>query len=90
MVLSYQILEFVRLHVIQKKVDMLKLSRGHISRRFVTNASYARIKYVAGYCVFKLRKKIPEANNTKLYNKTKQGQNQYKESKCCLKIIARF
>jgi len=57
MVLSYQILEFVRLHVIQKKVDLLKLSSGHISRRFVTNASYARIKYVAGYCVFKLRKK---------------------------------
>lgn len=87
MMICYDILEEVRVPVLQKKVDLLKISGGHISRRYVTNASHARIRYVAGYCVSTLRKRYTRTKKLKLYDKRKEGQIQYKQSKCNLSII---
>ena len=57
-IICYKVLEFVKLFFIQKKVDLLQIPSNKLSKRYVTNASRARIRYVAGYCVASLRRSL--------------------------------
>ncbi|WAR18199.1 PIF1-like protein [Mya arenaria] len=72
---------YPEIHTAQK-VDLLGISSGHVSRRYVTTSSHARVRYVAGYCVSKLRKKYVDAKKSKLFSTSEEGHNLYHEAKC--------
>ena len=86
--ICYDILESVRIFFIQQKVDLLKITGANIPKRYQTNASKARIRYVGGYCLSTLRKKYIGIRNSNIYSKTFEGQCSYDTAKCALKIIS--
>ncbi|WAR14614.1 hypothetical protein MAR_004719, partial [Mya arenaria] len=70
----------------EKKVDLLTISNRPISKRTVTNASMARIRYIGGYCIAKsiaayedavicvdLLSELKEEIREKFYNGVKQN-----------------
>ncbi|XP_052762012.1 uncharacterized protein LOC128204651 [Mya arenaria] len=86
-IVCYNIVEAIRLFYLKQKVDLLKITKGNIPKRQVTDASRARIRYVAGYCLASLRKKYTKIQHSNLYSKTKEGQDIYSEAKCTVSIL---
>lgn len=84
MIVAYKIVEFVRSFYIERKVNQLKLGSVPIYRRFVTNASRSRIRYVAGYCVSSLRAKYEKEKKSKMFSR---NEEEYVEAKCRVDII---
>ncbi|WAR09810.1 PIF1-like protein [Mya arenaria] len=87
-IVCYNIVEAVRLFFLKQKVDLLKITKGNVPKRQVTDASRARIRYVAGYCLASLRKKYTKIQHSYLYSKTKEGQDS--EAKCTVSILNTF
>lgn len=87
MTICYDILESIRIFYIKEKVDLLKILGGSIPKRHETNASKARVRYVAGYCLATLKKRYTTMKRSNLYSKTSEGQGSYEYAKCALKFI---
>ncbi|KAL4217004.1 hypothetical protein ACF0H5_023460 [Mactra antiquata] len=86
-IVCYNILEAVRVYYVKQKVRLLKVSEGGIRQRHVTNASKARIRYVAGYCVAALRKKYIKIQRSNMFSKVSHGQEMYTDAKWILYIL---
>lgn len=82
----YKVLESIKLFALKQKVELIQATVSKVPQRFVTDTSKARIRYVAGYCVAKLRKKYQSHQKSNMFSKTKEGQASYQDSKsmCCL------
>ncbi|XP_045173548.2 uncharacterized protein LOC123535080 [Mercenaria mercenaria] len=87
LITCYKVLESIRLFCIEKKVELIQKETSRIQRRFVTSSSKARIRYVAGYCVSKLRQKYVKKQKSNLFSKSKESQNSYAEAKCKVSIL---
>lgn len=87
MIVCYNLVEAVRLFYLKQKVDLLKIGSGNIAKRCVTDASRARVRYVAGYCLASLRKKYTKMQASNLCSKSKQGQDTYTEAKWVVSIL---
>ena len=87
MSICYDILESVRIFCIKEKVNLLTITGANIPQRQETNAAKARIRYVAGYCLSSLRKKLVNMRSGNIYSKTSEGQASYDYAKCALKLI---
>jgi hypothetical protein len=81
MIVCYNLIEAVRLFYLKQKVDLLKISSSFITKRHVTDASRARVRYVAGYCLASLRKKFVKIQKSNLCSTSKVGQDMYIEAK---------
>ncbi|XP_060595521.1 uncharacterized protein LOC132749678 [Ruditapes philippinarum] len=81
MIVCYNLIEAVRLFYLKQKVDLLKISSSFITKRRVTDASRARVRYVAGYCLASLRKKFIKIQTSNLCSTSKVGQDMYIEAK---------
>lgn len=83
--ICYNILEAVRIYFLQEKANIFEQVQMKIQPRTVTDASKARICYVAGYCVAKLKNKYSKMKCTNTF--TESGQGIYKSSKICCSIL---
>ena len=88
MIVCYNILESVRLFFLKEKVNLLQISHNMEGKRHITDASRARVRYVAGYCLASLRKTYSRMLRTHLYDTTKDGQNLYSDARIIMFIIS--
>lgn len=73
----YKVLELVRQFHIKKQVDLTERSTSKVPRRYVADASNARLRYVARYCVAALRKRYTKLQKSHLYSTSNEGQDLY-------------
>jgi len=86
-IICYKVLESIKLYTLKQKVELIQATASRVPQRFVTDTSKARIRYVAGYCVAKLRKKYQKHQKSNLFSKTKEGQASYQESKSMCSLL---
>lgn len=86
-IICYRITECIREFVIEQKVTELPSSSVKVPKRFVTDASRPRIRYVAGYCVSALRKRYTQIKQSKMFSHSKEAQSAFREAKISINII---
>jgi hypothetical protein len=86
----YMIVEYIRDFILTQRLELLQTQGMNVNRRFVTDASRSRIRYVAGYCVAKLRKKYVQVLQSNMFTKSKTSQTKFKEAKYTLLILNSF
>ncbi|KAH3823811.1 hypothetical protein DPMN_125633 [Dreissena polymorpha] len=89
-IVCYKMFEYIREFVLQQRVQLLKESTMNIYKRTVTDASRSRIRYVAGYCVAKLRKKYVQVLKSNMFSCSKASQTTFKEARQTLLILNSF
>jgi len=87
MIVCYHVLEYVRMFCIKKKVDLLTINSGTMPRRYVSDSSKARVRYVAGYCVAKLRHRYIETKKSNMHKTSAADQEKYHEAESAVDIL---
>ena len=65
-IVCYKLVEYIRESPSEKRAQLLHGTSRRVNTRFVTDTSRSRIRYVAGYCVAKLRKKKKNRKTSKV------------------------
>ncbi|MEW8545726.1 MAG: hypothetical protein AB2693_19565 [Candidatus Thiodiazotropha sp.] len=86
-IVCYRITEYIREYVIAQKVAELTSTEIHLSKRFITDSTKPRIRYVAGYCVASLRKRYLRLKNSRIFSSLKADQHAFKEAKTAVTIL---
>ena len=77
----------IRKYILAKQIQTLPVSNNSFTQRSVTAASDARIRYIAGYCVCKLKQKYSKTKSSHMYKLDKHSMNIYKESQHILNLL---
>lgn len=77
----------IRKHILKKKTELYTIANRNISNRTVTNASQARVRYVGGYCIAKLRHSYKQKKQTSMYKVDEDGQALFEESVCAVNTL---
>lgn len=88
--IAYKLTVAVRKYILSEKEKMFPTSDRPISNRDITEASRARIRYVGGYCINKIRQEHLSVAKRNMYSKSVHGQIQYEKSCEMLKVINNF
>lgn len=86
----YMIVEYIRQFLLEQRVQLIQSNVRKITKRFTTDASRSRIRYVAGYCVAKLRKKYLQLLQSNMFSNSKAAQTTFKEARYTLLILNSF
>ncbi|XP_052266085.1 uncharacterized protein LOC127868386 [Dreissena polymorpha] len=87
MAVCHEIVEKIRILFLEKKVDMLCLSNNRMLKRIVTDTDKARVRYVAGYCVSKLKHKYVKSLKTHQFKTSQSSNSIYHNSKIALQLL---
>lgn len=77
----------LRKYIVSEKSRKVETTSRQISKRTVTHASRARIRYVGGYCIAKVRHKYVTKKASHRYSNNTSDKEVYEEAKCALKIL---
>ena len=88
--ISCNILVGIREYVIQSKAKHVDTPIKPINKRTVTEASRARIRYVGGYCIAKVRHKFVTKKATHRFSLKKKDSQEYEKAKCAIDILNRL
>lgn len=83
----YNIVSEIRKYLMKEKVNLFQISNKDTVERKITNASRARIRYVGGYCVNKIRGKYLKETKRYMYSTSAEGQLLYEEAEKSLHIL---
>ena len=86
----FGVLNAVRNYLTREKVKMYEICKKswfQLGKRTVTVASKARIRYVGGYCVQKVRYKSLKTAKSHMFSTSKEGQVLYEEAEKKLHIL---
>ncbi|XP_033725340.1 uncharacterized protein LOC117315301 [Pecten maximus] len=85
--ICYKLAVEVRKFLLQEKVDLFQTTKKSTYQRFVTSASKARIRYVGGYCISKVRYRNLQLQKTRATKVSIEDQQQYEESTMAINIL---
>lgn len=77
----------LRKFILSKRSEVYPSSARDLSGRSVTNASRARIRYIGGYCIAKIRLKLMNKKKALRYSKTVEGQQSYDDAVYATRIV---
>ena len=77
----------IRDYLLRKVAAKFPTSNRLISQRHVSITSHARIRYIAGYCLAKVRHKFITKKETYRYNVSREGQEEYKKALCAVQLL---
>ena len=83
----FNISKNIRKLLLDKKAEDLPMPERSLTTRTVATASEAKIRYVAGYCIAKVRHQFVERKRSCRYRTDTEGQCTYKESICAVNIL---
>jgi hypothetical protein len=70
----------IRKYILGKRAELYPSTTLKLTARSVTSASKARIRYIGGYCIAKVRAKYLNKKETLRYSKSAEQQNDYQDS----------
>ncbi|XP_060604284.1 uncharacterized protein LOC132757110 [Ruditapes philippinarum] len=85
--ICFNISNEIRKYLLKKKAELFTVIQRTISRRAVSNASHARVRYVGGYYIAKIRHKYIQKKRSHMYKTDASGQALFEESVLAVSIL---
>lgn len=85
--ISYSISVAIRKFLLTQKVDLLPSPKTVTTPRQMTSGCKARVRYVGGYCISKIRYRYLQKQMTSSYKTSVHDQEQYEESATIVKML---
>ncbi|KAH3712409.1 hypothetical protein DPMN_072109 [Dreissena polymorpha] len=85
--ITYKLTVAIRQFILSRKEKLFPSAEKEISKRQVTNASKARIRYVGGYCIHKIKEEQVSIVKTHMYSKSVEAQEKYEKASNVLTIV---
>lgn len=77
----------LRKYILSEMAKKNQISACQVSQRTITHASRARVRYVGGYCIAKVRHKYVTKKSSVRYSSKKNDIEIYEHAKSALKIL---
>ena len=85
--ICYNVSVEIRKFLLKKKAEVFPTSDRQVTQRTLSAASHARVRYVGGYCVAKVRNKYMQKKNSNMYKVDEESQTTFKETVGALVIL---
>jgi hypothetical protein len=85
--ICFNIVMGLRNYIINEKAKKVQATARQVSQRTITQASRARVRYVGGYCIAKVRHKYVTKKSSYRYSSKMVDKETYENAKCALKIL---
>ncbi|XP_021349151.1 uncharacterized protein LOC110447633 [Mizuhopecten yessoensis] len=85
--ISFNITTAIRKFLLQEKVDLFPVCDRTTSTRTITSGCRARVRYVGGYCVSKVRYKYIKQRNSTCYQTSIAAQERYEEANSVVQCL---